>query len=119
MSMYQQEYGYSAYDMLPNVYSGTADAEYVAFTTYMFNSRYMYTDNQINQNISGGNAVMAVLNLGGNNGHSVVLQGYDSSTGQYTYVDPSNLSAGPQTAGLSDFVAGLFMAVGSSGATFY
>src|SRR5690606_5981604 len=119
ISMFGQEYGYMPGEMLPNRYQGTSRSEYIQFTSYMFNSRYMYTDAQVNQNLNAGNPVMAVLDRGSGVGHSVVIQGYNQTTGQYTYIDPSNTSAGQQTASLNDFVMGNFIAVGSSGATFY
>src|SRR5690606_3447161 len=48
MALYREEYGYTAGDMLLTVYRGTTQSEYVQFTTYMFNSRYMYTGGQVN-----------------------------------------------------------------------
>lgn len=119
MSMYRQEYGYSTYDKLPHVYSGATQSEYIQFTAYMFNSRLMYTDTQINQNLNAGNSVLAVLNQGIGVGHSVVLQGYNSSIGHYTYYDPMNPSSGQQTGVFGDFKLNHFMAVGSSGTTFH
>src|SRR5690606_8655344 len=119
MALYREEYGYTAGDMLLTVYRGTTQSEYVQFTTYMFNSRYMYTGGQVNQILNAGNPVSAVLDMGNDVGHSVVIQGYNQTTGQYTYIDPGNQSAGQQTASFNDFVVGNFIAVGSSGATFY